>query len=271
MGIVVNLVGQKFGKLSVESRAEKITGGRQTFWACSCDCGNKFMACTANLRSGVASSCGCERQRTSSGDDYTGRRIGIFTVVNRVGVASWSILCDCGNTITVPASQLKARRSCGCYKAEGARKAMTSHGEGAAATGRTIEYKLWKSIRARCYIPSASGYQNYGGRGIRMCERWDCYENFLSDMGRRPSPEYSIDRIDPNGNYEPGNCRWADAETQANNKQTSVMVTFLGVTMTVTRWQRALLIDSVRFKYCERRGMSNEDIVAFHYRQMIDD
>jgi len=92
-------------------------------------------------------------------------------------------------------------------------------------------------MKARCYTKSNIGYPFYGGRGIVVCERWrTSYENFLSDMGRKPTPEHSLDRIDPNGNYSPDNCRWAVREVQDNNKRTSRLVTFNGQTKTVAQW-----------------------------------
>lgn len=81
------------------------------------------------------------------------------------------------------------------------------------------EYYSWMSMKSRCTNPNRENWMRYGGRGITVCERWMKFSNFLEDMGLRPGPKYSIDRIDPDGNYEPGNCRWATSAEQAMNKR----------------------------------------------------
>jgi hypothetical protein len=92
-------------------------------------------------------------------------------------------------------------------------------------------------MRERCNNPNHANFSSYGGRGITVCDRWKSFENFLEDMGERPEG-LSIDRIDVNGNYEPENCRWADAETQANNTQRSRKITYQGESMTIAQWER---------------------------------
>lgn len=140
-------------------------------------------------------------------------------------------LCDCGNQKEVETSALKRGNtvSCGCLKRERAPNIPIIHG--CARHGqKTGAYKSWGAMMGRCSNPNHKGFKHYGGRGITVCERWRSFENFLADMGERPEGK-SIDRF-PNrdGNYEPGNCRWATAKEQGRNLRRNRVITAQGVT-----------------------------------------
>lgn len=133
------------------------------------------------------------------------------------------------------------------------------HGEGRVGK-HTAEYRIWRSIKRRCLMPNEPAYPRYGGRGIIICDRWlESYEHFLADMGRRPSEDHSIDRFpDKNGNYEPGNCRWATEEQQQNNRNNNLLLTFNGKTMTARQWSRAIGIKAGTIQWRKSKGWSDE-------------
>jgi len=103
---------------------------------------------------------------------------------------------------------------------------ITTHGQSA-----TVEYKTWNNMWSRCTNPKTEDWDRYGGRGIRVCDRWSVFENFIADMGNRPRRGYSIDRIDTDGHYQPSNCRWADQKTQCRNTSVNHIVEFDGRSM----------------------------------------
>lgn len=155
----------------------------------------------------------------------------IFTVAN----------CTCGEVRIVDYTSMKngQSHSCGCQRVESLSDMWLMHGESGNAGGnRTTEYSTWASMIHRCYTQGSSGYENYGGRGIQVCDEWRrSYKAFLADMGRKPSPLHSLDRFpDVNGNYEPSNCRWATAKEQANNRRNSFMVTIGDETKAIQDW-----------------------------------
>lgn len=131
--------------------------------------------------------------------------------------------------------------SCGCYHKDDLSERTRRHGALAHWCGQApAEYRIWQAMRQRCNDPSHHNFRHYGGRGIAVCSRWDSFEAFLADMGPRPSPKHSIDRIDVRGAYEPSNCRWADAKTQARNKNNNRLLTHDGRTQCMAAWAEEL-------------------------------
>jgi hypothetical protein len=150
--------------------------------------------------------------------DLVGKRFGRLLVearVGREGTPHWRCRCDCGKESIVAGGNLRNGHttSCGCLRAQAAGTAAVRHG-----MTRTPTWSSWNSMRDRCLSATNKDFHNYGGRGITICSRWESFENFLADMGEKPEG-MSLDRIDVNGNYEPGNCRWADYSTQNRNQR----------------------------------------------------
>ncbi len=205
----MELVGQKFGRLTVVRRAPQ-RANHVAFWHCRCACGTFGQVAQKHLRSGHTLSCGCLHEE-SRRVNYTGRKFGKLTVLEDGDVCR--VRCACGNETNVRRELLNARKSCGCMAG-----GMT-HGE--AIRGKeTKEYFAWENMKQRCLNVNHKKYDHYGGRGITVCKRWlTSYENFLADLGRAPAPHFSIDRINNDGNYTPRNVRWALMTTQASNRR----------------------------------------------------
>ncbi len=173
-------------------------------------------------------------------NNIVGLKFGRLTIIGYFGTcktgSGWYCECECGNIIM--ASHLAITgggvKSCGCLFNE-TRRCSLKHNH--ANNGNvTPTWNSWSKLRGRCLNINDKAYPEYGGRGITVCERWlDSFENFLSDMGEKPHG-LTIDRIDNNGNYEPGNCRWANKTQQSNNRRNNIVLTHNGVSMTLSEW-----------------------------------
>jgi hypothetical protein len=166
-------------------------------------------------------------------DDRFGRLIVVSAAERgKRGLMRWNCLCACGASYAVYDFALKSgTQSCGCLRAV-SNKSRAKHG-----MKNTPEYHSWTGMIGRCYNRNNGKYSDYGGRGITVCDQWrTSFEQFFADMGPRPSPQHSIDRIDNDGNYEPSNCRWATVAQQCRNRRNNHLLTINGETHCIDDW-----------------------------------
>ena len=155
----------------------------------------------------------------------------------------WNCLCDCGNTGIIQQGSLGKRSfSCGCLRKEIARDVNTTHGQ-----SKTLLHDVWSRMKQRCENPATDHFDRYGGRGIKVCDRWQSFENFYADMGDKWEKGLTIDRIDNEGNYEPSNCRWATCREQAANRRSSIIIDTPWGAMTCTEASRMIGINKSSF------------------------
>lgn len=192
---IKDLVGQKFGLLTVTAKTDKRSAG-SVVWECICSCGNIAYVRSGNLHSGHTVSCGCHKRETSSN--------------------------VCSNI-------------------------FTKHGHGKAGLANST-YITWLNMRDRCNNPNNDAYNNYGGRGISVCDEWNDFSNFLADMGERPKG-VSIDRINVDLGYFKENCRWATSIEQNNNKRDIHKVCYMGETLTITQLAKRIGAKRKRLYY----------------------
>lgn len=278
---MINVVGEIYGRLTVTKEVESHRtpcGSIKRRFLCNCVCGKEVIVQMGELRSGKSRSCGCLKNDLlveRSTRDLTGRKLGRWRVVkvhDYVVYAStgqrhkrYVCQCDCGAVKIVRASNLASgiSLSCGCWKVERTKETRTTHGHSNRVdSGRTRTYGIWLGIKTRCLNPNHHSYKNYGARGIEICARWsESYENFLEDMGEAPVG-MSIDRYpDNNGNYEPGNCRWATDKQQANNTRRNVFIYDHGKRITLRSLADETGLSYYRVqKMYRNQGMSVDEI-----------
>lgn len=223
-------------------------------------------------------SCGCcimTRMKTRTYRSMVGAKFGRLTIVayisgSRQSRSAFECLCLCGRTSIVSCINVASgsTTSCGCYARQKTSERSTAMGAARRAKARKRhgiignefppEFRSWRAMIDRCTRKAHVGFHRYGGRGITICERWmKSFASFYADMGQMSGPGLSLDRINPNGNYEPGNCRWATKQQQSRNTSRSVSLTFGGVTAHVMCW--AELTGISRSVLARRKGLGWSD------------
>lgn len=209
------------------------------------------------------------RTRNRPLKDYSGQPFGRLTAVRLVerdpkrNNHLWLFHCACGTEKAIPIRYVTTGHtsSCGCLHRELLAAQSTTHG---LSRTQARTYRTWKDMRGRCLNPGDSDFDNYGGRGIGICEAWNDFAVFFADMGARP-PAMTLDRIEVDGDYTPSNCRWATVQMQANNKRSNYMVEVNGVTQTLQQWCDEFGLERTKVAYRLAQGwpvekaFSNQD------------
>lgn len=274
MAKLIDLVGKRFGKLTVISKdkVRRTSGGQRiATWLCQCDCENTVVVDGQKLRKGHTTSCGCaRRENTCRKVDIVGKKFGRLMVIKFVPKPEredyrrqWLCRCECGNLVQVNGSKLRSghTRSCGCLEKEVIgnvnRKYMYSD---------LRLYRIWRAIQQRCSDRKGREYHNYGGRGILVCAEWadnnSGFERFYEwAMANGYQSDLTIDRTDVNLGYSPENCRWITNKRQQNNKRTNVYLSYNGETHTMKEWSDILGVTYSKIRYHIRE--KNRSITEF--------
>jgi hypothetical protein len=198
-----------------------------------------------------------------AGNVYNRLTVISYAGKNKNNQSLWNCICECGTEKITVGYALKSgnTKSCGCYDIEKVRERFTKHGHNRGKGKTSSEYRSWQGMKERCTNPNLKQYSDYGGRGITVCDRWlNSFENFLEDMGMKPSKNHSIDRIDNNLGYSKENCRWATRTEQANNRRersNSRYLTCNGITKPMPYWVKEWGISEnvLRYNISKNRSM----------------
>lgn len=265
----IDLVGNRYGKLTVVSLNEEKSKNGVLVWNCKCDCGGTCTARGGNLKSGRTTHCGCVKQVANNFIDLTGNKYGRLTVLSverRDGKkVYWNCVCDCGGKCIVPSTDLKSghTRSCGCLLKESRSINASRHRlENMDIPTDPDTYRKLRtefhSMHHRC-SPSYHSANSYYNLGVTVCDEWKDFNNFLSwALSNGFEHGLTLDRIDVNGNYSPDNCRWATNKVQQNNKRNNFRITIDGETKTLSQWSEIYGIGKATVRQRIKRGWPQE-------------
>lgn len=195
------------------------------------------------------------RQRINIGSTYGRLTVLSFSGRNPHGNLLWNCKCSCGVDKTVTGSNLLGgtNPSCGCWKSEELKQRNTTHG-----LSNLPEYSIWLGIKGRCLCKTMHDYKSYGGRGITLCKRWLVFENFIKDVGARPTNLHTIERIDNNGGYYQSNCQWVTRKVQARNKSNVPLFEYNGQYKSIAEWAEIYQIHPETLRKRVRSGWDME-------------
>lgn len=279
--IVIN-PGDRYNNYTVLRELPKVrtAKARYRLFECQCDCGSVVQLSMNVLRHKVnRQSCKhCVKKQIKPGD-----RFNRLTIIKEVDPISrtfengerkevyrrFECQCDCGNICVKQMDALtKGVMSCGCWVGELNSITRRTHG-----MKKTPEYKIWLGIKQRCHNPNDAGYVNYGGRGIKVCDRWlESFEDFYADMGPRPSSKHSIGRKDNDAGYSPENCRWETVYQQARNTRSNRFISLEGQTLCLIEWAEKYSFDYCRFNHAingrlkDFKEMTEEQVLEYFIR-----
>lgn len=211
------MIGKKFAKWRVLGLIKTDKPGKQ--YECLCECGNIRIKAGTELRAGRGKQCAdCQYAELYDPEREVGKKYGKWTITKFIDMhrklQRYETVCDCGEKGIHTAADLRAGKSNQCTLCHNRENAENNKKHGLHGTPL---YRVWCSMLHRCNNPNAPFYNRYGGRGIKVCDRWSKFENFLDDMGQRPEG-MTIDRTNNDGNYEPGNCKWVSHKENCNNR-----------------------------------------------------
>lgn len=266
-----NLIGQKFGKLTVIDVIDKQNG--HLYCLCQCECGNHKTVRDDHLKSGNTISCGCARKDRVYNriKDLTGQKFGKLTVLSyafsdKHRVSHYLCECECGNQKIISGQNLSKglTKSCGCIKKSKKSNDKPQKRDRFKWASYDRIYRIWYGIKYRCYYKTSTSYKKYGAKGVTMCEEWkNDFQNFKQwALENNYAENLTIDRIDNSKGYQPDNCRFVDYQTQNNNRSCNHYITIDNVTHTITEWLRIYNLRRSSYDKRIKKGYSEIEAIT---------